>query len=199
MNIGSGTNFGRVSPYKVNYSELVTALQDNNYKQANELLKKLQPDLQIYLRTVLDADIQEAEEAIQRAMAKIIEKILNDQIHNKKYIYKYLLRTCRNECILLRKDAASYVLDSKYIQEMSITPAEQINNLLDEEHQRILKSCLDELPEDLRNFISYIIEYPGVTSPALSERFDITPVNARVKKSRIINILIRCVERKWNK
>jgi hypothetical protein len=42
------------------------------------------------------------------------------------------------------------------------------------------------------------MEHPDVTSPALSERFDITPVNARVKKSRIIDILSRCVKKKWN-
>jgi RNA polymerase sigma factor (sigma-70 family) len=188
-----------LSSYKVNYSDLVTALQDGRYEQANELLKKLQPVLQTYLKTVLGADVQEAQESIQRALTKTFEKIVSDQIINKKYIYSYLLKACRNECIRLRKDAASYVSDPEYIQKISIEPAEQIDNLLDAEHQRILKLCLKELPEESRSFISFILDHPDVTSPALSERFDITPVNARVKKSRIIDILSRCVKRKWNK
>ncbi len=187
-----------MSTYKVNYSDLVTAVQDGNYERANELLKKLQPALQIYLRTALDADVQEARESIQRALTKTLEKIVSDQITNKKYIYRYLLKACRNECIRLRKDTDSYVSDPAYIQKMSVEPAKQIDNLLDAEYQQILKVCLEELPEKSRSFIIFILNHPDVTSPALSERFDITPVNARVKKSRVIDILSRCVKTKWN-
>ncbi|HYW36169.1 MAG TPA: sigma-70 family RNA polymerase sigma factor, partial [Balneolaceae bacterium] len=162
-----------MSSYKVDYSELVNALQNGEKEEANRLLKKLLPALKAYLMTVMKATPQDAEEVAHQALAKVYEKIMNEEIRNKKYIYKYLLTTCRNQYMHFIKDENMYSSDSAEQASLPASPAKQITNLLDENRQEILKKCLQELPEDSRTFITYILDHPNVVSETLGERFGI--------------------------
>lgn len=188
-----------MSTYKVNYSELVTALQDHKQGASNELLKQLIPNLKKYLVVVMNASSDDAEEAVHRAFVNTYEKIMQDEINNKKYIYKYLLRACRNEYVRLSKYQVRFAITPNDSFETTNTPARQIENLLDKDRQRILKSCLEKLPEESRQFIKYVLKHPEATTRSLSEFFDISEANARVKKSRIISDLSHCVQKKWDK
>lgn len=186
-----------MSSYKVNYSELVTALQDHKQGKANRLLKQLLPNLKTYLVAVMNAQPEDAEEAVHRAFLNTYEKILKDEIKNKKFVFKYLLRACRNEYVRFMKEQKRFSSIPSGIDEMGVAPAEQISNLLDEDRQRILKQCLQELPKKSRPFIEYILQHPDASSKSLSEYFDISRTNARIKKMRIIDDLSHCVKKKW--
>ena len=184
-----------MSSYKVNYSELVTALQDHEQGKANRLLKKLLPNLKTYLEAVMDATPEDAEEAVHQAFYKTYEKIMNDEIKNKQFIFKYLIRACRNMYIRKNRHEERHT----EIESPRVAQAEQLENLLDEDRQRILRSCLEEMPERSRNFILYILNHPQASTKSLSDYFDISQSNARVKKMRIIDDLSHCVKKKWNK
>ncbi len=155
------------------------------------------PNLKKYLIVVLDAPPGDAEEAVYRAFLNTYEKIMQDEITNKKYIYKYLLRACKHEYIRLSKYQVRFANSPNDSLETANTPAQQVEKLLDEDRQRILEECLQKLPEKSREFITYILHNPEATTRSLSEFFDISEVNARVKKSRIIRDLSDCVQKKW--
>jgi len=76
-------------------------------------------------------------------------------------------------------------------------PAEQFQNLMDKDRQRILEACLDELREKSRTFIEYFIDKPDATTKEASAHFDLTGANVRTKKSRILSRLHHCFKRKW--
>ncbi len=186
-----------MSSHKVNYSELVTALQQDDQAKASRMLKGLIPQLQTYLKTVMNASDEDAEESVHRAFLKTYEKIMKDEIRDKTYIFKYLLRASRNEYLKLCKDHERYISDADETPENIATPAEQISNLLDEDRQQILEACLSKLPKDSRKYIRYILDNPAATTKSLSARFKISEANVRVKKSRIISDLSYCVKKKW--
>jgi RNA polymerase sigma factor (sigma-70 family) len=186
-----------LSSHKVNYSELVTALQQDDEAKASRMLKGLIPQLQTYLKTVMNVSDDDAEEAVHRAFLKTYEKIIRDEIRDKTYIFKYLLRASRNEYLKLCNDQNRYVSEADENPENMASPAQQISNLLDQDRQQILESCLNQLPKGSQKYIRYILDHPAATTKSLSARFKISEANVRVKKSRIINDLSYCVRKKW--
>lgn len=185
-----------MSLYKLDYSELVTALQNNEQGKANRLLKQLLHRLEIYLTVVMDASEADSKEAVQRAFFNAYPKIMAGEISNKKYIYKYFLTACRREYVRMYKEEDRYTSDFEDDPDTIQTPSNQIEKLLDKDRQRVLKECLQQLPEQSRNYITYIMNHPEATTKSLSERFELTESNVRVKKSRIMNDLSHCVKRK---
>lgn len=185
-----------MSSYKVNYSELVTALQEHDAGKANELLKRLLPRLVTYLRTVMGATPEDAEEAVHRAFYNTYEKIVEDEINEKRYIYKYLLKASRHEYIRLTRHDDRFDANVDDTDVLMAAPSNQVENMMDEERQRLLEQCLQLLPEDALRYILYIFDHPDISTKGLSEYFDLSEVNVRVKKSRIISDLGECVKRK---
>ena len=64
-----------MSNSKVDYSELVYALQQRKEGKANELLKELLSRLKDYLMVVLGAEEKDAEDCVQQAFTKVYEQI----------------------------------------------------------------------------------------------------------------------------
>lgn len=182
---------------RVDYSELVHALQENEQGQANELLEELLPRLVDYLEVTMNADKNEAEDCVHAAYVRVHEKILKDKIRNKKYIFSYLLQACRNEYIHYTNKQHRFVSQEDDEPNYLTKPAEQIENLMDEDRQRILSECLEELREWSRMFIEYIFDRPETTTKQLSKRFEISGANVRTRKSRILSRLHHCFKRKW--
>lgn len=185
-----------MSSHKDDYSELVTALQNHQTGDANALLKQLVPALRNYLKVVMDADPRDAEDVVQQALLNICEKIMRDEIRDKKYIYKYLLTTCRNLYLNLVQKKDQFSIEDTYFSSHMVSPQQQIANILDKERQNILSHCLQKLRKKSRIFITYIINHPKANTKALSEHFGLSESNVRVKKSRIISDLSHCVKKR---
>lgn len=184
---------------RLDYSELVFALQENNEGEASELLEELIPRLKDYLRVTMNAKEEDAEECIHQAFFNVYEQIIQDNIKNEKYIFSYLIRACRHEYIRYTKHQHRFkspVDDESpdYLAE----PAEQIENLMDEDRQKILRECMDELESKSRKFIEYFFSYPDATTKEASEHFKLSGANVRTKKSRILSRLHHCFKRKWD-
>lgn len=180
------------------YSELVTALQDKNTGDANRLLKELVPRLCYYLKVRMNASPNDAKDAVQQALLNTYEKIMQDEIRDKKYIYKYLLTACRHAYVRLIRDEDKFQGDLDACEDVLASQEQQISNLLDEDRQKVLEECLQKLRKKSREFITYIIRHPKAKTKGISERFGISESNMRVKKSRIISDLSHCVKKKWS-
>lgn len=183
---------------RVDYSELVTALQENKQDKANELLKELLPRLKDYLKVTMNAEEQDAEECVHQALSNVLEQIRKDNIRKEKYIFMYMLKACRHEYIRYSKERNKFNHPIEDHDQHLVAPPDQFENLLDEERQFLLKTCLKELRAKSRRFIKYFIDKPQTTTRQASDHFDISGANVRTKKSRILSRLHHCVKRKSN-
>lgn len=175
------------------------ALREHREGEANELLKELIPRLKDYLRVVLDAEEDDAEEAIHRAFLDVYEKILKGNIKREKYIFRYMILACKNAYINYQKEKGRFDAPSGDRIDYLSTPARQVENLMDHDRQRILRECLEELEEDSREFIEYLLENPDTTTREASRLFDMSEANVRTKKTRLQQRLHVCFKIKWER
>ncbi len=180
--MNTATNQTRKS--RVDYSSLVSYLQMQKTRKANELLEEVIPKLVDYLKVTMGADENTAKECVQQAFLNVYERILDDKIRDPKTILSYFMQTSRNELLNLQASRKRYS-NYEIPEEGMVEPAEQIDRLVDEERAQALKVCLTKLDEDSRVFISYFLNNPGVSSKQASVEFDMTEGNVRTKKSRI--------------
>lgn len=192
-----------MSSSRVDYSEIVYALKQNDKATVTSLLQELTSRLRDYAKVVLGADEQEAEECTQRALLIVYEQIMKDKIRNEKQIFSYLIKVCRNEYFWMKKDKwnrdTSTLEDMGNYEQHLESPGKQIENLQDEDRQKILEACLNNLDKESREFIEYMIENPDTTTKEASDHFGLSEANVRTKKSRILSRLHHCFQRKWNK
>jgi RNA polymerase sigma factor (sigma-70 family) len=180
---------------RFNYSELVDALQDGDRDTANTVLSEVMPRLVDYLEVVMNADKRTAKECVQQACLDVFEQIHKDKIRNSKYIFSYLIKSVRNEYIRYTKYQHRFSYSEDSLDHI-VEPEQQFENLVEEDRQRILKECLEELGKKNKRFILYIFEYPDATTKALSRQFKLSEANVRTKKSRIISRLHDCYKLK---
>lgn len=192
-----------MSSYRVDYSEIVEALQEGRPDDANELLKELTARLRDYLKVVLNATEDEAKESTQKTLLIAYEQIMEGKIKNKKQIFSYLIRVCRNEYFWMMKDR--WNKDTDAMEEIEnyerhlVEPGRQIERLQDEDRQRILEACLNNLKKKSRRFIEYLIDNPDTSTREASDHFEMSEANVRTTKSRLLSRLHYCFQRKWNK
>lgn len=180
---------------RVDYSDLVLALQDGDEEKANELLQEVMPKLVEYLRVVMNASVYDAKECAYQSFSDVLEQIRRDNIQENKYIFSYLITTTRNEYIRSKKLQSKYMDDSDDIYGQ-IEPARQIDNLVENERMRILEKCLQELDEENRKLIRYFLKHPDKSVKQVSKKFGLTYANVRTRKSRITHRLHHCFKRK---
>jgi len=185
-----------LSKRKVDYSELVSAIQEEDKEKTNRLVGELLPRLKDYLKVVMNADQSAAEECVHQAFEEVLRQIRNDKIREPKYIFSYLLKSCRHQYLHYDKHMRSMNYTEEDEADYLVHPADQYKQILDEERKYLLKICLKELDEKAREFITYFLEKPEVTTWQASKEFDISRANVRTKKSRILARLNECYERR---
>lgn len=182
---------------RVDYSELVEALQQGNESKARDLINEILPRLEDYLVVVMTAKRNAAKECVQQAFLDVFEQIRKNKIKENKYIFSYLIKSCRHEYLRYAKREHKFKYEEEAINNL-YEPEEQIKNLLDQERQRILAECLRELQDKSRTFIEYFIDKPDATTEEAQEFFGLSGANVRTRKSRILSRLHHCYKRKSN-
>lgn len=182
---------------RVDYSELIDAIHSGDNEKAGNLIKEIVPRLEDYLVVVMNADRYAAEECVQQAFVDVFEQIRRDKIKESKYIFSYLIKSCRHEYLRYAKREHRFNYEEEALNVL-YEPEEQIKNLLDKERQRILEECLDELQEKSRKFIEFFIDKPDANTEEASKEFGLSSANVRTRKSRILSRLHHCYKRKSN-
>lgn len=180
---------------RIDYSELVTALQKGDDQKANQLLAEVMPRVTEYLCAVMSAEHEDAQECAYQAFSDVLEQINKGNIKKKKYIFSYLLTTARNEYLRYIKKEKRFTShpDEEFSQ---VEPAQQIENLVEEERMRILEECLKELDPESRRLIRYFLKNPDAPVKEIGKKFGLTYANVRTKKSRLTHSLHHCFKRK---
>jgi len=180
---------------RMDYSALVEAVLNGNRKEASRLSGEIIPRLEDYLQVVMGADRQAASECAQQAFMNVYEQITQDKIKNPPYIFKYLISACRNEYLKFIKRENRYLNSDETLMYMK-EPAEQLENLIEEERIQLLNKCLDDLDSDSKEFIVYFLRNPDTSTKEVCKKFEMSNANVRTKKSRLIKHLHKAYKTK---
>ncbi|MCC5925041.1 MAG: sigma-70 family RNA polymerase sigma factor [Bacteroidetes bacterium] len=173
------------------------AIEERNKAQIDEYVTDMVPRLTEYLVITFGANLNVARECVQQAFVAVLERIAARAMADDTNITAYLMIVSRNEYFAYLKN--EHRSGSAVFQEMFYTePAEQLQALMDEDRQRILELCLQTLDGRSRELIAYMFKRPEASLLKVSKVFGISPVNVRTRKSRIINKLADCYQKKSN-
>lgn len=178
----------------MDYSQLVTALRDNDSSKANELIKALMPRLMSFLRIHMNASREDAEDCAQEALLSIIETIKEDKLREPEHLMSYLLSTCRNNYLKVQDKNHNRLYDMVEDDQQTVAP--QLEAIFDEEQQQILEHCLKQLKKKYREFMIYWFEHPGAHAEKVASRFNISVNNVWTRKHRLIKKLNECYRKK---
>lgn len=180
----------------MDYSELVTALQENDSSKVNELIEAFTPRLMAFLRVHMNADHADAQDCVQETLLITVETIQEDKLRDPKQITAFMLSTCRNTYLKMQAKNREYAYENLPERHYAAT---QLEYLLEEERGRLLQWCLEQLNKKYQDFIQYWFDHPDEQAVTVAEHFDITVNNAWTRKHRIIKKLNECYQKKSKK
>ncbi len=176
----------------MDYSELVYAVRRGDMKTANRMCAKAIPILKKYLISNVNATPEDAEDAVQKMFEYVIPKIQDDEIKSPSGLLSYMLSGARHSYYKIVRD---FDLD-KYaeIEEELVTEPEQVWNLVSEDQESILSTCIEKLKGHYQDLITFLFDHPNANTKEIAEYFQISKNNAWTRKHRVIQQLQECVQ-----
>lgn len=176
----------------MDYSDLVEAVLNGDDRTVNQRCAEAVPVIRAYLIANFDASKEDAEDAVQRMFEYVFPKIQKGEISKPSALLSYMLTGARHSYfkILNKYDHHEPIHNYGNLQ---VSKADQINNLLNEEKQSLLKKCMDRLKDHYRSLMEFSFANPDAETKDVAERFDISISNAWARKHRAINELEKCI------
>lgn len=180
----------------MDYSDLVTALKENDTKRANELIEALRPRLMAFLRVHMNASREDAEDCAQDSLLTSIEVIKEDRLNDPEQVVSYILSTCRNTYLKMKKKNREESIEE--VSQRQRQEPRQLQSILNKEQERLLEWCLKQLKEEYQKFMQYWFDHPDAEASKVADHFNISVSNAWTRKHRLINKLNECYREKIN-
>ena len=177
------------------YSSLIDAILRDDREAVEDLSADLIRRIILYLKIRMGAPDSIAEECAYQAFSDVFEMIRNDRISDRKSIFKYFLTASRNEYLRFKKIEQRTDLDPSYSENFLPEPAQQLQKLIDEERQNLLKKCIQKLSEENRRFILTFFSSSSINLLEVSKKFNFSYAKTRTLKTRIMQELQKCVEK----
>jgi RNA polymerase sigma factor (sigma-70 family) len=178
----------------MDYSELVSALKENNTKKINKLVKAIRPRLIAFLRIHMNASQSDAKDTAQEALLITIESIRNDKVKNPDQIVKYMISVCRNAYLREQQNRKEVSFDK--VSDLHQHKPGQLQSLLDKEQKKLLQWCMKQLKDEYRKYMQFWFDNPDMHTQKVAEHFDISLSNAWTRKHRLIKKLNECYQEK---
>lgn len=178
----------------MDYSDLVTAIREDNTAKINEHLETLIPRLKRFLQVHMNASKLEAQDCAQEALLLSLEKIKEDKLEKPERVFSYLLTTCRNTYLKMNRQNKEY-----YYEDLPSTrhrKPRQLKNLMDKEREKLLQWCIQQLKKEYQKFIKYWFDHPDYEAKKVAEHFNLSTSNTWTRKHRIIKKLNHCYQKK---
>ncbi|MEX0686291.1 MAG: sigma-70 family RNA polymerase sigma factor [Balneolales bacterium] len=184
-------------PERPDYSELVRATLENDKVLLNKILESISDTSIHYLLYHMNSSRADAEDCTQQAILDTLEKIKALKIKDPERIIPYIKTCCRNNYFrkvrynnkLISNDHFSYLSE----------PPNQLEDIMKSEESEILKTCLESLNDNYREFLTYFITFPGVDASQVAKHFNMSVISVWSKKHRIIKKLAQCIQNKMSK
>ncbi len=178
----------------MDYSELVSALKENNTKKTNNLVKAIRPRLVAFLRIHMNASQSDAEDIAQEALLITIESIRNDKVKNPDQVVKYMISVCRNA--YLKEQQNRRQVSFEKVSDLHQHKPGQLQSLLDKEQENLLQWCLNQLKDEYQKYMQFWFDNPDIHTQKVADHFDISLSNAWTRKHRLIKKLSECYQKK---
>lgn len=144
----------------------------------------------------MNADEETAKDCSQQAFEKVYKKIVDESISNINDIFGYLIRSARNEYLMiLRKDKVEVPSEYSYFSGVvGSTSDDIIGSLYSEEKEKLLEYCIKKLKKGKRIFFIQVLKFINEKDKDAARKLNISHGNYRTKKSRVIDKLRECVK-----
>lgn len=179
----------------MDYSDLVEAVLNGDEQTVNQRCADAIPVIRAYLVANLNASKEDAEDAVQRMFEYVFPKILNGEIAKPSALLSYMLTGARHSYLKIINKYGNYESLDDY-DNLQISRADQIRNLVNEEKKSILKKCMNRLREHYRSLMEFSFGNPDAETKDIADRFDISISNAWARKHRATKELEDCIRSK---
>lgn len=181
----------------MNYAPFVKAIQEGDQETANRLVSEATPILIRMLQVRLNANRQDAEDAVQKMFLYVIEAIKKGKIKNPSGLLSYMILCCRHNYLKQLESKRTDSLEEQ-VREPCESP-EQLSNLINEELQKIHIDCIQNLKPHYREFYIYWLQHRDATAADIAEHFGISQNNAWTRKHRVLKQIQSCMQSKMEK
>jgi RNA polymerase sigma factor (sigma-70 family) len=175
--------------------EFAKAVLNNDKVVIEDYARRAVPMVTDYLMVTLKANKFHAEECAHQSFSIVLDRIQNNLIDENASVISYMITTARNEYFKMLKNEireGTAILQEQYYQDVE----EQLEVLFESERQKALEKCLNSLDQKSKDFIEYVMMHPEYSMLKVGKIFNISPINARTRKSRIISQLNSCIQKK---
>jgi RNA polymerase sigma factor (sigma-70 family) len=176
----------------MDYSDLVEAVLNGDDQTVNQRCADAVPIIRSYLIANLNASKEDAEDAVQRMFEYVFPKIQKGEIDNPTALLSYMLTGARHSYFKIINKYGNYEPLDGY-ENLQVSDAQQIRNLVDEEKKSILKKCMDRLRDHYRSLMEFSFANPDAETKDIAERFDISISNVWARKHRATKELEDCI------
>ena len=180
----------------ISSGDFYDVISSGSDKEINRISESLSKRIALYLKSVMNADEDLANDCAQEAFEKVYTGIVNGDITDKQDIYGYLIKAARNEYLMVvRRDYENTHDDESYFSTViGSTSTDILKRLHSEEREKLLWNCIDRLEEDKKSFFLKVLKYIEYTDKDAADLLNMSYGNYRTKKSRIIDELRVCVK-----
>lgn len=175
--------------------EFTKAVLNDDKNIIEDYAKRIVPKVMEYLMITLKANKFHAEECTHHAFSIVLDRIKSNLLDESTSILSYMITTSRNEYFKMLKNEireGAAILQEQYY----VDSQEQLEALIDSERIQVLSKCLLQLDQKSKEFIEYVMRHPEYSMLKIGKIFNISPENARTRKSRIVSQLSECVKKK---
>lgn len=150
----------------------------------------------LYLSSVMKANDETAKDCAQQAFEKVYTKIIEGSINDINDIFGYLIRSARNEYLMiLRKDKVEVPSEYSYFAGViGSTGDEVVGSIYSEEKEKLLEHCIKKLKKGKRTFFLQVLKFINEKDKDVAKKLNMSHGNFRVKKSRVVDALRDCVK-----
>jgi RNA polymerase sigma factor (sigma-70 family) len=179
------------------FYELITSADNSEINRISNLFIKR---IALYLVTVMKADEETAKDCAQQAFEKVYKKIVNGAITEINDVFGYLIRSARNEYLMImRKDKVEVPSEYSYFSRVIGSSGDEITgSIYSEEKEKLLEYCIKKLKRGKRTFFLQILKYINEKDKDVAKKLNMSHGNFRTKKSRVIDKLRECVKNATN-
>ncbi len=175
------------------FYELITSAETS---EINRVSKVFIQRMALYLSSVMKANDETAKDCAQQAFEKVYSKIVEGSISDINDVFGYLIRSARNEYLMiLRKDKVEVPSEYAYFSGViGSTGEEVVGSIYSEEKEKLLEHCIKKLKKGKRTFFLQVLKFINEKDKDVADKLNMSHGNFRVKKSRVIDALRDCVQ-----
>lgn len=179
------------------FYELITSA---NSTEINRISSLFIQRMALYLASVMKANEETAKDCAQQAFEKVYTKIVKGTITDINDIFGYLIRSARNEYLMiLRKDKVEVPSEYSYFSGVVGTTGEEvIGSLYSNEREKLLEYCIKKLKKGKRTFFLQVLKFINEKDKDVAQKLNMSHGNFRTRKSRVIDALRDCVKNTAN-